>query len=110
MSRAPRWKARTAVLAGVLFAMAAASAPAWAASAIAFDKSTGIFAFNVSPDLNQAKQEADRLCQAAGAKRLAIFHHDPDHDDDFMDALGEEAKAVWSETVVAREMMTLDVG
>ena len=53
--------------------------------------------------------EGMRLCQAAGAKRLAIFHHDPDHNDDFMDKLAAEAKATWSETVVAREGMEISV-
>ncbi len=54
--------------------------------------------------------EAVRLCKMADVGRLAIFHHDPDHDDDFMDALGAEAKDTWQNTVVARELMTLDVG
>lgn len=53
--------------------------------------------------------EGVNLCKAAGAKRLAIFHHDPDHNDDFMDKLGAEAKTVWSETVVAREGMEIAV-
>ena len=54
--------------------------------------------------------EGVRLCRAANVKRMAIFHHEPDHDDDFMDALGEEAKKTWSETVLCREGMqiTLD--
>ncbi|MEM7227037.1 MAG: hypothetical protein AAF495_28980 [Pseudomonadota bacterium] len=64
MSRISSWKA--GAFAGVLCLAAAIGAPAWAASAIAFDKATGVFAFNVAPDLLQAKQEAERLCQAAG--------------------------------------------
>ncbi len=47
--------------------------------------------------------EGVRLCKLAGAKRLAIFHHDPDHDDDFMDRLAGEAKAAWDGTFVAKE-------
>jgi phosphoribosyl 1,2-cyclic phosphodiesterase len=31
-------------------------------------------------------QEGVRILSAAGAKRLAMFHHDPDHDDEFLDA------------------------
>ena len=52
-------------------------------------------------------QEGLRLCEAAGAKRLAVFHHDPSHDDDFMDRITAEAQAVRSNTVVAREGMVL---
>ncbi|WP_337995434.1 MBL fold metallo-hydrolase [Oleispirillum naphthae] len=48
-------------------------------------------------------QEGVRLCRMANVKRMAVFHHDPDHDDDFMDALGAEAKAVWPGCFVARE-------
>ncbi|MGZ8995274.1 MAG: MBL fold metallo-hydrolase, partial [Rhodospirillales bacterium] len=53
--------------------------------------------------------EGMRLCRMAGAKRLAIFHHDPDHDDDFMATLEEEARAAWSGNVVVREQMVLSV-
>ena len=32
------------------------------------------------------------LCDAAGVPQLVIFHHDPDHDDDFMDKIAEAAE------------------
>ena len=48
-----------------------------------------------------------RLCQAANVKRLAIFHHDPDHNDDFMDNLAIEAAEVWEGNFVSREGMEL---
>lgn len=51
--------------------------------------------------------EGIRLCRLANAKRLAIFHHDPDHDDDFMDRLGAEAEAVWDGAFVAKEGMEI---
>jgi phosphoribosyl 1,2-cyclic phosphodiesterase len=47
--------------------------------------------------------EGMRLCQAANVKRLAIFHHDPDHDDNFMDKLAEEAEKAWDANFVVRE-------
>ena len=53
--------------------------------------------------------EGMRLCQAAGVKRLAIFHHDPDHDDAFMDGLATEAEAAWSGNFIAREGMVVEV-
>ena len=55
-------------------------------------------------------QEGVRLCRAANAKQLAIFHHDPDHDDDFMHALEREARAEWDGATVARETMVIRLG
>jgi ribonuclease BN (tRNA processing enzyme) len=43
------------------------------------------------------------VAEAARVKQLALFHHDPGHDDAFMDALGERARARFANTVVARE-------
>ena len=54
-------------------------------------------------------QEGVRLCQAAGAKTLAIFHHDPDHEDPFMEELESEASRMWSGAVVAREHMRFNL-
>lgn len=53
--------------------------------------------------------EGVRLCRLAGAKKLAIFHHDPDHDDAFMDRIAEEAGRAWSGAIVSREGMEIDV-
>ncbi|HLO79057.1 MAG TPA: MBL fold metallo-hydrolase [Magnetospirillum sp.] len=52
-------------------------------------------------------QEGMRLARAAGVKRLVIFHHEPDHDDAFMAGIEAEARALWADTVVAREGMEL---
>lgn len=54
-------------------------------------------------------QEAVRLCRAAGAKRLAVFHHDPERSDGALDAIGAEAAKAMPGAVVAREGMTLYV-
>ncbi len=51
--------------------------------------------------------EGAKLCDAAGAKRLVLFHHDPSHDDDFMDRVAAEAEAGRPGTVVAREGLVL---
>jgi phosphoribosyl 1,2-cyclic phosphodiesterase len=48
-------------------------------------------------------QEGVRLCRLAGARRLAIFHHDPDHDDTFMRSVEAEAQLVGASAFVARE-------
>jgi phosphoribosyl 1,2-cyclic phosphodiesterase len=52
-------------------------------------------------------QEGVRLCRAAGAKKLVVFHHDPDHDDDRLDAIGREVEAAMPGAVMAREGLTL---
>jgi len=52
-------------------------------------------------------QEGVRLCKAAGARKLVVFHHDPDHDDERLDAIGREAEAALPGTVLAREGMVL---
>ena len=51
--------------------------------------------------------EGARLAEAAGAKQLVIFHHDPSHDDDFMDRMAAAAHAQRPGTVVAREGLVL---
>lgn len=52
-------------------------------------------------------QEGVRLVEAAGAKSLVIFHHDPSHDDEFMDDVARQAEVARPGTVVAREGMIL---
>ena len=52
-------------------------------------------------------QEGVRIADAAGVKRLVIFHHDPAHDDGFMDEVAAKAHAARPGTLVAREGMTL---
>ncbi len=54
-------------------------------------------------------QEAVRLCRVAEVKQLAIFHHDPDHEDAFMGRVEQEARAVWSGAMVAREGMQIEL-
>lgn len=52
-------------------------------------------------------QEAVRLCKPAGVKQLVVFHHDPDHDDDRMDAIGREVQAAMPGAILAREGLVL---
>jgi ribonuclease BN (tRNA processing enzyme) len=52
-------------------------------------------------------QEGVKLAKAASVKTLAIFHHDPGHDDDAMDAIATESKKAFPGAVVAREGMVL---
>ena len=52
-------------------------------------------------------QEAVRLCKSAGVKKLVVFHHDPDHDDDKLDAIGREVAAALPGALMAREGLVL---
>lgn len=52
-------------------------------------------------------QEGVRLADAAGVKTLVIFHHDPSHDDVFMDRIAREAAEVRPGTLVAAEGLVL---
>jgi phosphoribosyl 1,2-cyclic phosphodiesterase len=48
-------------------------------------------------------QEAIRVCRAARVKQLMIFHHDPNHDDSFMERVQSDAHQAWQGASVARE-------
>ena len=52
-------------------------------------------------------QEGARLCRAAGVKTYVVFHHDPDHDDAFMDRIADQAVKQLPGTLIAREGMRL---
>jgi phosphoribosyl 1,2-cyclic phosphodiesterase len=52
-------------------------------------------------------QECLRLCEIAQVKTAVVYHHDPSHDDAFMDRIAVDAARVRPGTVVAREGMTL---
>jgi phosphoribosyl 1,2-cyclic phosphodiesterase len=43
------------------------------------------------------------VAEAARIKELCLFHHDPAHDDAFMDKLGERARSRFANTSVAKE-------
>ncbi|MGM0577408.1 MAG: MBL fold metallo-hydrolase [Myxococcota bacterium] len=49
------------------------------------------------------------VAEAAGVDRFVAFHHDPNHDDDFMDGVAEALEAARPGSLVAREGMTLDL-
>jgi len=51
--------------------------------------------------------EGMRLCREANVKKLGIFHHEPGHNDDFMDKIAAEAEAEWDGAFVCREGMEI---
>jgi phosphoribosyl 1,2-cyclic phosphodiesterase len=54
-------------------------------------------------------QEGVRLATAAQVKELVIFHHDPSHDDQFMDQVGKAAAQCFPRVTVAQEGMVFDL-
>jgi len=50
-----------------------------------------------------------QVAQAAGTKRFIVFHHDPAHNDDFMDGVAQNIEAIVPGSLVAREGMTFDL-
>ena len=54
-------------------------------------------------------EEGVRLCKAANVRMLAIFHHDPTHEDSFMEELELTARRTWSGAIVARENMRINL-
>lgn len=54
-------------------------------------------------------QEGVRISKEAGVKNFIIFHHEPGHNDDFLDKLAEEAKKVFPGVILAREGMIVNV-
>jgi len=54
-------------------------------------------------------QQNIAFADAAGVKTLCLFHHAPEHDDDTMDRISDEAARARSGTVVAREGLSLEL-
>jgi len=52
---------------------------------------------------------ADLLANEAGARTLCLFHHDPGHDDEFMDDLATKAANARPGTIAARDGLTVDL-
>ncbi|OSQ38857.1 MBL fold metallo-hydrolase [Thalassospira mesophila] len=54
-------------------------------------------------------REGIRLCKAGNVGQLALFHHDPDHDDTTMAAIEGEAQTEWGPVFAARDEMIVEV-
>ena len=52
-------------------------------------------------------QEAVKVAKAVKAKKLVLFHHDPTHDDDFLDHVGQQVQQVFPNSVMAKESLVL---
>jgi len=54
-------------------------------------------------------QEAVKVAKAANVKQLVIFHHDPLHNDDFLDRVGKKAAESLPNTIMAVEGLTIQL-
>ncbi len=54
-------------------------------------------------------QEAVKVAQAAGVKKLVIFHHDPLHNDEFLDRMGEQVAAIFPDSLMAKEGLSIQL-
>lgn len=53
--------------------------------------------------------QAMQVAEMAGVKRLAMTHHDPDHDDDFLARIEKLCQERFKESLLAREGMELEM-
>ena len=53
--------------------------------------------------------EGTRIARECGVKRLILFHHDPDHDDVFVDSMVESAQSVFPNVIGAAESMEIEL-
>lgn len=54
-------------------------------------------------------QHGVKVAEAAGVKKLVIFHHDPLHNDDFLDQIQENAAQVFPNSILAWEGLALNL-
>jgi phosphoribosyl 1,2-cyclic phosphodiesterase len=54
-------------------------------------------------------EQAVEVAKQAGVKRLALTHHDPDHNDEFLLRVEEECQRHFAGAVLAREKMTIEL-
>jgi phosphoribosyl 1,2-cyclic phosphodiesterase len=54
-------------------------------------------------------EQAIQVAEMAGAKILAITHHDPDHDDEFLRKREKECQERFKDCVLAREKMEIEI-
>jgi phosphoribosyl 1,2-cyclic phosphodiesterase len=54
-------------------------------------------------------QEAVKVAKAANVKKLVIFHHDPLHNDEFLDRVGEQVAQRFPNSLMAREGLSIQL-
>ena len=54
-------------------------------------------------------ESAAKIAKAAHVKRLAMFHHEPTHDDEFLTRMEAHTKELFPETFLARDEMEVEI-
>ncbi|GCL45637.1 beta-lactamase domain protein [Microcystis aeruginosa NIES-3806] len=54
-------------------------------------------------------QQAVKIAKEAQVKQLVLFHHDPAHNDDFLDRIGEQVRKIFPQTILAREGLSIEL-
>jgi ribonuclease BN (tRNA processing enzyme) len=54
-------------------------------------------------------QEAVKIAKASNVKKLVIFHHDPLHNDDFLDRVGEQVVQKFPNSLMAVEGLSIQI-
>jgi phosphoribosyl 1,2-cyclic phosphodiesterase len=54
-------------------------------------------------------QEAVKIAKAAKVKQLVLFHHDPSHDDNFLDSLAQEVAIAFPNSILAKEGLSIQL-
>jgi phosphoribosyl 1,2-cyclic phosphodiesterase len=54
-------------------------------------------------------QEAVKIAKAANVKTLVIYHHDPAHNDEYLDGIGEKAYESFSGAIMAKEGLVIPI-
>jgi phosphoribosyl 1,2-cyclic phosphodiesterase len=54
-------------------------------------------------------EQAIQVAEMANVKQLAITHHDPDHDDDFLSKMEKECQHRYKDCFLAREQMEIEL-
>ena len=54
-------------------------------------------------------EQAVEVAEQAGAKKLALFHHDPEHTDSFLFRMEKECQKRFAEAFLSREGMEIEI-
>jgi len=54
-------------------------------------------------------EQAGEVAEQAGVKRLALFHHDPEHNDAFLLYMEKEYRKRFPDAFLAREGMVIEL-
>ena len=56
-----------------------------------------------------ASNQATQVAEMAGVEQLALTHHDPEHDDEFLERLEKLCRERFPNAVLAREGMEISI-